>query len=104
MSDNNAPWSVLLLIFLFSSLDAILTIQGIRAGVYTEANPIMESLLNLGFGAFFITKTLMVGLGLLVLGLWWRHTTAKVGVVLAVLSYSTIVVLHTINIITLVSK
>lgn len=102
MSVRESPWSALLLIFLFSTLDAVLTIQGIDAGVYREVNPLMEHFLKMGYGVFFAMKSLMVGTGLFLLGYWWGYRVAKIGTGLIFCTYGGILTLHAKNILTMV--
>lgn len=101
---RNSPWSAMLLIFLFSTLDAVLTVQGIEAGVYREMNPLMEYFITVGYGIFFTAKSLMVGTGLFLLGYWWKYKIAKIGAGIVFSTYVAILFLHATNIITMVVR
>ena len=55
--------SLLRWLMLLSILDGFLTVLWVYGGIATEANPLLVDILNERVGFFWISKTLLVGLG-----------------------------------------
>lgn len=75
-------------------VDAVMTIAWISVGSASEANPIMEKLLNWGTIPFFIGKMAIVVGGSLVLWKYRKRPMAVVGIFLLFLVYYFLILYH----------
>ena len=71
-------WLVLLLIFLFQVLDANLTLHHLQRGG-VELNPLMDHLISIGEGTFFVVKLVIAAIGLLFLGIHKNYPMVRPG-------------------------
>jgi hypothetical protein len=55
-------WKLLCLVTVLNAADAIFTAFWVKAQLATEANPLMEHLLNYSIGHFIVGKIVLVGL------------------------------------------
>ena len=81
------------LIFL-SILDGFLTVLWVYGGIATEANPFLIHILNEHVGLFWISKTLLVGLGAVLLSQNRHLLIAKWGLLLSLFAYTLITLEH----------
>lgn len=63
----DASTKLLILLFLFSCLDAYFTLLWIDSGLAIEANPLLQPLIEHGPFSFVATKLLLTGLGCIIL-------------------------------------
>ena len=82
-------WLVLL-----SVLDGFLTVLWVYGGVATEANPLLTDILNERVGFFWISKTLLVGLGAVLLSKNRNLRIAQFGLLLSLFLYMLITLEH----------
>lgn len=74
--------------------DAVATSLWVASGVVGEANPLMATTLDLGFGPFVLGKVLLVGLGVLGLHRLRERPMARVAVVPAAAAYAFVSGVH----------
>jgi len=85
---------VLVLVLVLNSLDAIFTLYWVRAGLATEANPLLSWLVNQHPIAFTLAKFALVLLGSILLWRLRHRALAVVGIVLVFLAYYGILLHH----------
>ncbi len=84
----------IILLFSLNFFDAVLTIYWVRNGFATEGNGLMASLLDMGDAPFLAVK---LGIGLLtafVLWNWSDRRLAKMGLILALTAYISLMGVH----------
>jgi hypothetical protein len=86
--------SLLRWLILLSVIDGFLTVLWVYGGVATEANPLLVDILNERVGLFWIGKTILVGLGAVLLSNNRHLSIAKWGLILSLFSYSLITLEH----------
>ncbi|MCB1761073.1 MAG: hypothetical protein KDI68_14985 [Gammaproteobacteria bacterium] len=79
LEKHEFPWlrTVVIGLVLLNALDGILTIVWVETGYFTEANPLMDQLLQANPVLFISVKMLLVCLGILLL---WRCRERSVAV------------------------
>ncbi len=82
-----------LLLFGLNLLDALLTIIWVRAGVATEGNQLMASLLDMGNGPFLAAKIAVGAVAAVVLLRWGSRPLARYGVAVALAVYISLSIL-----------
>lgn len=89
---------ILVLLFVFSCLDAYFTLVWIDAGLAIEANPVLAPLIKYGPFSFVATKLLLTGLGCLILYHAKRKSKiAAWSIVFLTLGYCVLTVYHIIG-------
>jgi len=83
-----------LLLFGLNLLDALLTIIWVRAGVATEGNQLMASLLDMGNGPFLAAKIAVGAVAAVVLLRWGSRPLARYGVAVALAVYISLMGIH----------
>ena len=86
--------SLLRWLMLLSILDGFLTVLWVYGGVATEANPLLVDILNERVGLFWISKTLLVGLGAVLLSKNRNLRIAQFGLLLSLFLYMLITLEH----------
>ena len=86
--------SLLRWLVLLSVLDGFLTVLWVYGGVATEANPLLTDILNERVGFFWISKTLLVGLGAVLLSKNRNLRIAQYGLLLSLFFYMLITLEH----------
>lgn len=76
------------LVLVLNLLDAALTSIWVSAGIVPEGNPMMAWAMELGFGAFVLSKVALVGLGGLVLYRLREVRMARVAILPAAVLYA----------------
>jgi hypothetical protein len=82
------------LLFALNLLDALLTIIWVRAGVATEGNQLMASLLDIGNGPFLGVKIAIGAFAAIVLCRWGNRPLARYGLVIALAVYIGLMGIH----------
>lgn len=77
-----------------NTLDALLTMYVVYSGQATEANPLMEPLVDESPVMFFLIKTALVVLGCTLLWRFRRRPLAVIGMFIAFLVYYCILIYH----------
>ena len=88
---------VLYTIFIANLIDAYLTLKWINIGIATEANPIMDYLLDMGGGWFVIGKVFAISIACFILWNLRNFKSAKIVALLACLLYISIIIFHIIG-------
>lgn len=81
-------------VLLLNLLDAVFTLIWVHAGIATEANLLLQDLVERNAIAFALSKSLLVSLGLLLL---WRQRARKLasfGIALAFVTYNGLLIYH----------
>ena len=86
--------SLLRWLMLLSILDGFLTVLWVYGGIATEANPLLVDILNERVGLFWISKTLLVGLGAVLLSKNRHLWIAQCGLLLSLFFYMLITLEH----------
>ena len=86
--------SLLRWLMLLSILDGFLTVLWVYGGIATEANPLLVDILNERVGLFWISKTLLVGLGAVLLSKNRHIWIAQCGLLLSLFFYMLITLEH----------
>jgi hypothetical protein len=86
--------SLLRWLMLLSILDGFLTVLWVYGGIATEANPLLVDILNERVGLFWISKTLLVGLGAVLLSKNRQLWIAQCGLLLSLFFYMLITFEH----------
>ena len=86
--------SLLRWLMLLSILDGFLTVLWVYGGIATEANPLLVDILNERVGLFWISKTLLVGLGAVLLSKNRHIWLAQCGLLLSLFFYMLITLEH----------
>ena len=81
-------------LILLSVLDGFLTVLWVYGGVATEANPLLVDIVNERVGLFWISKTLLVGLGAVLLSKNRHLWLAQYGLLLSLCIYTLITLEH----------
>lgn len=81
-------------VLVLNLLDAIFTLFWVRAGLATEANTLMEELVNEHEVGFIAVKLGLVGLGSLLLWRRRRRPIAVIGIFTAFLAYYLVLLYH----------
>ena len=90
--------SLLVLLFIFSVLDAFFTLMWIQSGLAIEANPILNELVKDGPFSFVATKIALTGLGCIGLYRARHHSViARRSIVLLTIGYSALIIYHIIG-------
>ena len=86
--------SIVAAVLVLNLLDAVFTLFWVRAGLATEANPLVADLVNHHAVLFVVVKTCLVGLGSVLL--WWRRQRpiAVVGIFAAFITYYGVLLYH----------
>jgi uncharacterized protein DUF5658 len=79
-----------------SAYDAVATMQHIGRGVALEANPFMDSLIQVNAVVFFLVKMSITAFGLLICYSFSHKRTARIGIRLAVAVYALVCVYHAV--------
>jgi len=82
------------LLFALNILDALLTIVWVRAGVATEGNQLMASLLDVGNAPFLIVKIAIGAVAAVVLYRWGNRRLARFGLAVALAVYISLMGIH----------
>jgi len=82
------------LLFALNLLDALLTIVWVRAGVATEGNQLMASLLDVGNAPFLIVKIAIGAVAAVVLYRWGNRRLARFGLAVALAVYISLMGIH----------
>ncbi len=82
------------LLFALNLLDALLTIVWVRAGVATEGNQLMASLLDIGNGPFLGVKIAIGTFAAIVLFKWGNRPLARYGLLMALAIYIGLMGIH----------
>ena len=82
------------LLFALNLLDALLTIIWVRAGVATEGNQLMASLLDIGNWPFLAVKIAIGSFAAFVLWRWGNRPLARYGLVVALAIYIGLMGIH----------
>ena len=83
-----------ILLFALNILDALLTIIWVRAGVATEGNQLMATLLDVGNGPFLIVKIAIGAVAAIVLFRWGNRKLARFGLAVALAVYISLMGIH----------
>jgi hypothetical protein len=81
-------------VLLLNLLDAVFTLIWVHAGIATEANLLLQDLVERNAVAFALSKSLLVSLGLLLL---WRQRARRLatfGIALAFVTYNALLLYH----------
>jgi hypothetical protein len=81
-------------VLILNLFDALLTLYWVRGGRATEANTLIDELVNENAVAFVATKLALVGMGSWVLWKRRRHPAAVVGIFAVFLCYYLILLYH----------
>ncbi len=81
-------------VLLLNIFDAILTSWWVATGWATEANPLMNRVLELGIGPFLFTKLLVGMAAVLILKAHHRHPLSQIGVVTILAAYVLVFMVH----------
>ena len=90
----NSFSSLLRWLMFLSILDGFLTVLWVYGGIATEANPLLVDILNERVGLFWISKTLLVGLGAVLLSKNRNLRIAQFGLLLSLFLYMLITLEH----------
>ncbi len=82
------------LLFALNLLDALLTIIWVRAGVATEGNQLMASLLDVGNWPFLVVKIAIGSIAAIVLFRWGNRPLARYGLAVALAIYISLMGIH----------
>jgi len=82
------------LLFALNLLDALLTIVWVRAGVATEGNQLMATLLDVGNAPFLIVKIAIGAVAAIVLFRWGNRKLARFGLAVALAVYISLMGIH----------
>ena len=82
------------LLFVLNLLDALLTIIWVRAGIATEGNQLMASLLDIGNWPFLMVKVAIGAVAALVLYRWGNRPLARYGLAVALAVYIGLMGVH----------
>ncbi len=74
--------------------DAVLTSWWVATGWATEANPLMNRVLELGIGPFLFTKAIVGMTAVLILKLHRKHLLSRIGVIAILTAYLAVIGLH----------
>ena len=85
---------LILLLVAVNFTDAVLTLWWVEMGIATEANPLMDALLQLGSESFLAVKFALVNLGAYLLWQCRRYWVARQGLLLALLVYGFVAYAH----------
>ena len=85
---------VLLTLFCLNAIDAVATLSWINADLATEANPLMDYLLQTHPLAFILGKMSLAGLGCLLLWRLRRHPFTSTGSFTLVIIYGAVCLYH----------
>lgn len=92
---EHALWRLALkALVVLNLLDAVFTAAYVSAGHATEANPLMEVLLNAGPGLFIAYKLGLVAMGVTYLNNWLHRPLARAGLAAALGVYVAVVANH----------
>ena len=86
--------SLLRWLILLSVLDGFLTVLWVYGGVATEANPLLVDIVNERVGLFWISKTLLVGFGAVLLSKNRHLCLAQCGLLFSLCIYTLITLEH----------
>ena len=75
-------------------LDGFLTVLWVYGGIATEANPLLAAILEERVGLFWISKTILVGLGCVLLSRYRHYRVAQLGLFVSLLVYGAITFEH----------
>ena len=84
----------LIMLMVFNVVDAFYTLMWVQSGLAVEANPLMNSALSMGPGAFIIIKMTMVSLGLILLWRLRENKFARITVLVPAVFYSVVIGSH----------
>lgn len=86
---NRYTWPlVALLLWFLNAQDTVWTLEGLRAGIIHEANPLMRALIELHPAWFVIVKFGLVSFGIIALGQFAKSfNLARAGLVLGLVVY-----------------
>lgn len=87
-------FGIVVALILLNLADAVLTIVWFLTGAATEANPIMDRLLQIGPVTFVVGKLTLASVGSLILWKSRRHALAVIGIVLLFLVYYFLLLYH----------
>lgn len=89
MSANKYLWPVLsLLLWFLNAQDTVWTLEGLRAGVIREANPLMRWLIDVSPPGFVMFKFGLISMAIIVLGqLAIGRNLARLGLLLGLVVY-----------------
>lgn len=82
---------ILLSLLIFSYVDAFLTLSLIKAGIVTEANPVLSFYLELDTSYFILNKTLLTAVSLVILCLHKNFLITKIGLPFATITYISVI-------------
>ncbi len=74
--------------------DAVLTSWWVASGSATEANPLMNRVLELGIGPFLFTKVAIGMVSVLVLKAHRRHVLSRLGLAAILAAYAAVFAIH----------
>ena len=90
-----APFEIALQAVLILNIgDAVLTSWWVATGWATEANPLMNRVLELGIGPFLFTKAVIGMTAVLILKAHQKHLLSKIGLVAILAAYLAVIGLH----------
>ena len=81
-------------VLLLNIFDAVLTSWWVATGWATEANPLMNRVLELGIGPFLLTKLLVGMAAVMILKAHHRHPLSQIGVVTILAVYVLVFMVH----------
>jgi len=86
-------WALLNTFLLLNLLDGHFTVIYLQRGG-AEANPIASGLLEAGLGTFFLVKSLVIGLGILLFCVLKNFPNARLGVLISLFFYQGLLLYH----------
>jgi hypothetical protein len=94
LDNNDKLKGLIFFLILFNVLDGMMTIAWVGSGRATEANPLMELLIQIHPVLFMATKILLVGLGALLLWRFRDRALAVGSLYLCVAAYLLLMLYH----------